>query len=141
MPLLRNKGHKKSGVPFLPAWGVKKRRHGRYMKLSCLGVICVLPSLGVWLSRCCAYQGSFLKSSKSVVNSLSISAKVPVFQGFSEIIKVVFIKVDRLPPWCSLSTYHGQRRQNRSPRQVFDSVFASKTNPTVMLSSKMCIYF
>ena len=89
MPLLRNKGHKKSGVPFLPAWGVKKRRHGRYMKLSWLGVICVLPSLGVWLSRCCAYQGSFLKSSKSVVNSLSISAKVPVFQGFSEIIKVV----------------------------------------------------
>lgn len=47
MPLLRNKGHKKSGVPFLPAWGVKKRRHGRYMKLSWLGVICVLPSLGV----------------------------------------------------------------------------------------------
>ena len=51
----------------------------------------MLPSLGVWLSRCCAYQGSFLKSSKSVVNSLSISAKVPVFQGFSEIIKVVML--------------------------------------------------
>lgn len=50
------------------------------------------PSPGVWLSRCCAYQGSFLKSSKSVVNSLSISAKVPVFQGFSEIIKVVIAK-------------------------------------------------
>lgn len=49
----------------------------------------MLPRPGGWLSRCCAYQGSFLKSSKSVVNSLSISAKVPVFQGFSEIIKVV----------------------------------------------------
>lgn len=47
------------------------------------------PSPGVRLSRCCAYQGSFRKSSKSVVNSLSISAKVPVFQGFAEIIKVV----------------------------------------------------
>ena len=49
------------------------------------------PSPGVRLSRCCAYQGSFRKSSKSVVNSLSISAKVPVFQGFSEIIKVVML--------------------------------------------------
>ena len=56
-----------------------------------MGSICVLPSLGVRLSRCCAYQGSFLKSSKSVVNFLSIPAKVPVFQGFSEIIKVVRI--------------------------------------------------
>ena len=53
----------------------------------------MLPSLGVWLSRCCAYQGSFRKSSKSVVNSLSISAKVPVFQGFAEIIKVVGITI------------------------------------------------
>ena len=51
------------------------------------------PSPGVQLSRCCAYQGSFLKSSKSVVNSLSIPAKVPVFQGFSEIIKVVWVKI------------------------------------------------
>lgn len=51
------------------------------------------PSPGVQLSRCCAYQGSFLKSSKSVVNSLSIPAKVPVFQGFSEIIKVVASKI------------------------------------------------
>lgn len=50
------------------------------------------PSPGVRLSRCCAYQGSFRKSSKSVVNSLSISAKVPVFQGFAEIIKVVLLK-------------------------------------------------
>ena len=44
-------------------------------------------------------------------------------------------------PASFLSMQVGQRRQNRSPRQVFDSVFASKTNPTVMLSSKMCIYF
>lgn len=45
------------------------------------------------------------------------------------------------PTASILSAKLGQRRQNRSPRQVFDSVFASKTNPTVMLSSKMCIYF
>ena len=55
------------------------------------------PSPGVRFSRCCAYQGSFRKSSKSVVNSLSISAKVPVFQGFAEIIKVVFKTVVFFP--------------------------------------------
>ena len=54
------------------------------------------PSPGVRFSRCCAYQGSFRKSSKSVVNSLSISAKVPVFQGFAEIIKVVYRKLTGL---------------------------------------------
>jgi len=31
----------------------------------------VLPRPGGWLSRCCAYQGSFPKSSKSVVNSVA----------------------------------------------------------------------
>lgn len=30
----------------------------------------MLPRPGGWLSRCCAYQGSFRKSSKSVVNSV-----------------------------------------------------------------------
>ena len=31
----------------------------------------MLPRPGGWLSRCCAYQGSFSKSSKSVVNSVA----------------------------------------------------------------------
>ena len=31
----------------------------------------MLPRPGGWLSRCCAYQGSFPKSSKSVVNSVA----------------------------------------------------------------------
>lgn len=54
-----------------------------------MGVILVLPCPGVWLSRCCAYQGSFRKSSKSVVNSVAHIRESACFQGFSEIIKVV----------------------------------------------------
>ncbi len=89
-PYCVTKGIKKAASLFSP--------HGKWRNAVMVGIwnchgkgaICVLPSLGVWLSRCCAYQGSFRKSSKSVVNSLFISAKVPVFQGFSEIIKVVY---------------------------------------------------
>ena len=62
LPLLRNRGHKKTAFLFSPSRGVKKRRHGRYMKLSLWG-----------LSLCCPVRAS---GSRGAAHIKAFSVKV-----------------------------------------------------------------
>lgn len=99
----------------------------------------MLPSPGVRLSRCCAYQGSFLKSSKSVVNSLSISAKVPVFQGFSEIIKVVQKKSRNF--YCKIANKMLKfGKQGRKKRKGGDKVYCRHCGGKVEPNAYACTH-
>ena len=69
---------------------MKKQRSlsGRWNIKRCFPFMVCCPCPGVWFSRCYAYQGSFLKSSKSVVNCPLHIRESACFQGFAEIIKV-----------------------------------------------------